>query len=394
MATTLHCFVDPFLPNLPFYRQECLDSWQHYAATANLPWKVWTEEEVRPLLSFPELYDAVQDPQGKVNIAKWEILFHVGGIFVDPDMYFVYPFIPTMIASSDLPTTFSSYCGWKSEIHQPGLIDDGIVRFPPRHPILATIRTQFQAYDPSKIQEVETWKAFGSGLLTLAYNTTPALPTHPMLVFPSYYFNPYHATGKYIYNGHGRVFAVRIAESVVPTDSTVATSTNEEEDEDNEPLSIPEIVSQYVDVPMRIDMKAHPWCMIIVHGGIDPTNGVISHWLESITSQHGGLSFGIELIWVDHPQTRPEIQALLDKLFRTFVLYSRNTVARVFRSKTSKNAQDTLQRITERFPERDMVLQFDAENHIDVLEDNMFLANQMAVILAAVGEETEEEQKR
>ena len=107
----------------------------------------------------------------------------------------------------------------------------------------------------------------------------------------------------------------------------------------------------------------------------------MNRWLELITRQQGGLLFGIEVIWIDDPATSLEKQKMLDVAFNKFIQSSRNTSLKLYRPsyliRTAREIERAYLKVAEMFPQRDLLLQFIASQHVDVLEDDMFIANQM-----------------
>lgn len=384
--------------------QECRESWQKVAKFPPIEpfvyYKEWTSSSGMPQLECSALYQAMKDPLGKENILKWELLYRVGGIFVDSDVFCVHP-LPASVLGPATPC----FACFEDEINAPGCINANVVKFPAFHPILRHMIDTMLMYNVSEINRFPAQHMVGSGLLTRSVNHFVSVVRRqqskelahvpPITLFPSYWFNPFRATAKQVYNGHGQVFAVRVHDD--DDDNVTEADAAEAEEEEllqlmrsvaNESKTVEELVSNFVHRQHVFEDATCPWCMVVINGGIDPHEEIVRRWLRLITDQHGGLTFGIEVVWVDSAYTSKENQRKLDALFSEFSATSRNTVVRLYRTPLFEAAQ-IIEKVAVLFPDRDVVLQFDVHQHLQVLEDRAFLAT---AINDATEEEAEEEE--
>lgn len=72
--------------------QWCIDSWRVNYINSNPDWvyKLWTEKEINDFkLINKSIYDEEPTYRGKSDIARYEILFREGGIFLDTDSLWI-----------------------------------------------------------------------------------------------------------------------------------------------------------------------------------------------------------------------------------------------------------------------------------------------------------------
>ena len=72
--------------------QWCIDSWKINYINSNPDWeyKLWTEKEINDFkLKNENIYDKEPTYRGKSDIARYEILFREGGIFLDADSLWI-----------------------------------------------------------------------------------------------------------------------------------------------------------------------------------------------------------------------------------------------------------------------------------------------------------------
>ena len=72
--------------------QWCIDSWKINYINSNPDWeyKLWTEKEINDFKLINEnIYDKEPTYRGKSDIARYEILFREGGIFLDADSLWI-----------------------------------------------------------------------------------------------------------------------------------------------------------------------------------------------------------------------------------------------------------------------------------------------------------------
>ena len=72
--------------------QWCIDSWKinYLQKFPEWKYKLWTETEIEKLqMKNQKIYDLEPTLRGKSDIARYEILFKEGGIFLDADSYWI-----------------------------------------------------------------------------------------------------------------------------------------------------------------------------------------------------------------------------------------------------------------------------------------------------------------
>ena len=70
----------------------CIDSWRKKYINTYPQWKfmLWDEKEINKLTMInKDIYDSEPNLRGKSDIARYEILYQYGGIFLDADSYWI-----------------------------------------------------------------------------------------------------------------------------------------------------------------------------------------------------------------------------------------------------------------------------------------------------------------
>jgi mannosyltransferase OCH1-like enzyme len=161
---------------------------------------MWNEEELirRGLcLECISKINEIEEINGKADIIRWEILFHYGGLFVDADSICIEPF--NYLMDQNKP-----FCGYENENVRQGLVATGTMAFPKNHPLPRGAIDYIKANQVSRAKTGKmAWQTVGPELLTKLLQTNMF---SDVVIYPSYYFLPKHATGLQ-YMGHSIVYA-------------------------------------------------------------------------------------------------------------------------------------------------------------------------------------------
>ena len=118
-------------------------------------------------------------------------------IYIDADSICIEPI-------DDLLMNTKAFAGYEHEEIRKGLISNGTIGFPPKHPLVKKAIDWIENNDVSiKKTGKRAWITVGPGLLTKMYNTGKF---NDLTIFPSYFFIPIHYTGLE-YKGHGKIYA-------------------------------------------------------------------------------------------------------------------------------------------------------------------------------------------
>lgn len=401
---------DPVTKELPEYIEQCIDSWKsffrHPSFTERFVVQEWSEKDNEPIqLQCSSLYDALAShPLGakaKIDIFKWEVLYEFGGVFIDPNVHFISPWNEDMMTPvEDFATNpFSCFVSYKHESTFGKQLSTSVVKFPPKHPLLKSIIQQMKSIqltgeNAHELAKLDVSFLCGDVLFTKTFESFQALRhtgvmNHLPIVLPSYYFSPYEPLRGHMYNGHGRVYAAVIADNLLsPISSSIsqaeyASILQTEREEGLDWTNVKQVLERFVhpSFPLDIENAEHPWCLMIVFGGIDPPESLVTQWIVNIAQQQGGLLFGIELVWINDIASSVSTKRMLNTIFQRFVENTRNTSVQVycpsFSVKTQVDYDKVMTKATQLFPNRDLVLHFQAEKHVTILQDLMFIARQM-----------------
>lgn len=158
-------------------------------------YRLWTEKEIaaekwenQRLIDY---YMSRGIWHGVKDVCQYEILYNYGGVFVDADTECLRPI-------SDLFTEeYDAYSYYENEEVRPGLIQ----------PLIAAVKgSQFakeliEGLSHKPVGGIP-WKTTGNQYVGEMFKKTSA----SVKIFPSYYFNPEHFTGKN-YSGKDKIFA-------------------------------------------------------------------------------------------------------------------------------------------------------------------------------------------
>jgi mannosyltransferase OCH1-like enzyme len=164
---------------------------------------LWTQELLDE--AFPDglynqkHYDAMCEWNGKCDIARWEILLHYGGFFLDADARCLAPLDDYLLAND----SFSCY---ENELARPGLIAAGYVGATQHNALMRLLVDELHAKDPATLSSPGTllaWETVGPSFLTAVVHTHRY---SNLAVYPSFFFIPTHYTGL-SYTGGAKVYA-------------------------------------------------------------------------------------------------------------------------------------------------------------------------------------------
>ena len=264
---------------------------------------LWNETEIqRRGLSFicQKQINDIPEINGKADIIRWEILYQMGGYFVDADSICIEPF-------DELFEGKTAFATFENENMRKGLIATGTMGFVPRHPLcLDVIQWIFNSEEAAKlIRETRAWYSVGPGLLTNMLNTGKYTD---FSVFSSHLFLPIHFTGDEYY-GHKKVYGYQewgTANQSYDTMNSVVLPDKLKPPPESEWYSV--VISSY-----NTDIQYVREC------------------LESIRAQNG--YFGIEVIWVDDGSSSENSDGIVKELERfqkttrfTKFLYLKNDI--------------------------------------------------------------------
>jgi mannosyltransferase OCH1-like enzyme/GT2 family glycosyltransferase len=227
---------------------------------------MWNEEEIikRCLhLECVSKINEIEEINGKADIIRWEILYHYGGLFVDADSICIEPF-------NYLIEQHKPFCGYENENVRQGLVATGTMAFPKNHPLPRGAIDYIKANEVSRAKTGKmAWRTVGPELLTKLLQTNLF---SDVVIYPSYYFLPKHATGMQ-YMGHSIVYAYQEWGSTKQNYEIM--NSIELEDIYKEPKN---------------------WVSVLV-SSYNTNHKYVVECLESIKIQNG--HYGIELVWIN-----------------------------------------------------------------------------------------------
>jgi hypothetical protein len=248
---------------------------------------LWNEDEIaRRGRTFrcQRQIDMCKTIDGKVDIMRWEILYDMGGVFIDADSI--------CLESIDDGTfmTKRAFACFENENLRKDLVSNGTVGFYPGHPALKRMIDRIFAGElDDRIQNYRAWYAVGPVLLTDTLNEQK----YEFAVYPSHTFLPVHFTGT-TYEGHKRVYAYQAWSSTNSKNAVLHTMELPKE------MQPPETVVSVV-VLIRPDTVPH-----------------LQTCLESIRAQMG--LFSIDVICIldgEEPPHATSIDTIIDRFVKT-----------------------------------------------------------------------------
>ena len=227
---------------------------------------MWNEEEIRNRglhLECVSKINNIEEINGKADIIRWEILYHYGGLFLDADSICIEPL-------NYLMDQHKPFCGYENEIARRGLVATGTMAFPKNHPLP---RGAIDYIKQNEVSQARTrkmaWRTVGPELLT---NLLLTNLYKDVVIYPSYYFLPKHATGLQ-YMGHSIVYAYQ---------EWGSTKQNYE-------------IMNNIELE-DIYKEPNTWISVLV-SSYNTSHKYVVECLESIRQQKG--HFGIELVWIN-----------------------------------------------------------------------------------------------
>jgi mannosyltransferase OCH1-like enzyme/glycosyltransferase involved in cell wall biosynthesis len=250
--------------------QRLMDTWREMNPT----WEyiLWTEEEIARRGIVFECQDKINDIweiNGKADIMRWEILYQIGGVFLDADSISIAPLDEELF----LVRAARGFSIYENEVVRKGLVCCGAMGFPAGHPLLRELMDTIKQTElRPQYCNLKAWCTVACVPLTKALDSG----RYPdFTVFPSYMFVPHHFTGAR-YQGHKKVFGHQVWGSTYHNYGAAVNAAQ-----------------------LPVDLREPPgqhWVSVLVSSYNTPAS-YIYECLESIKSQIG--YFGIELVWIN-----------------------------------------------------------------------------------------------
>jgi GT2 family glycosyltransferase len=262
----------------------------------------WNEEEfIKRNMTFKcqDKINEIEEICGKADIIRLEILYKYGGIYIDADSICIEPFDDEILSKK-------CFASWEHEEIRKGLVSNGTMGFPAKHPL---VKTAIDWINTNEVSQSKTnlmaWQCVGPGLLTRMYNSNKFKDLH---IFPSYTFLPVHLTGLE-YTGHGKIYAFQAWGSTKQSYDTMNS------------LQLPE---QFIKPTNSVSILVSSYNTKIIY---------IQECLKSIKCQIG--SFNIELVWINDGSNELNT-VLLKNCLDNFEKTTRFTNVVYFENKTNK----------------------------------------------------------
>ena len=175
---------------------ELMNDWRDAYKQAGWEYHCWDAKSVRTLYPGNRLVNQTQFDQmpewaGKADIARYEILNRVGGVFIDADSSFLRLIDESLLSAK-------AFCCFENEAIRPGLLSNGYLGSEPdskltRNLIQAINRLDGENLHPdsgnTSTELTEAWKSTGPVLLT---KIAQRLNEDQITIHPSFYFIPNH----------------------------------------------------------------------------------------------------------------------------------------------------------------------------------------------------------
>lgn len=171
-------------PNPPL---NLMETWKKH----NPDWAyiLWTEENLKNWTFKNQKHiDQMIEPNGKCDIMRYEILYHMGGFFIDSDTICIQPL-------NDRIFQYECTSVFESEKHRGGLIACGFMAAQPECKLLKL------CIEEMKIVKSPAWWYVGPAYFTHIVQKYK----YPIKIHPSHYFIPKHYAGN-MYEGDDAVF--------------------------------------------------------------------------------------------------------------------------------------------------------------------------------------------
>ena len=178
--------------------ERCLASWQRLNPTYQV--KLWDNEALSQIqwVNSQVMSQLISHDLDVVSLLmRYEILYHDGGLIVDPHAY-------CLRSLEDWLLEPEEFTCWENEIHAPGLISPKIIGAVQNSSYMFRVIKEISAMHLDDYADLK--HAFGAGHLTKVWRDNQ----FPMTVYPSHYFVPKFRVDLEEYGGQGPVFAKSI----------------------------------------------------------------------------------------------------------------------------------------------------------------------------------------
>lgn len=146
-------------------------------------YKLWTEKEIDEFgLTRRDLYDETNNYGVKSDIARYDILYKVGGLYVDTDFECIKPF-DVFHHICD----FYAGCGY----HQDGVIFNGLIGSAPGHPILKSFIFNMKHKKKGPESANDVFKRTSVRYIAQCFFEEIDKHNGPSVIFPVTYFYPW-----------------------------------------------------------------------------------------------------------------------------------------------------------------------------------------------------------
>ena len=256
-----------------------MDTWK--SMHPDFEYILWNESEITKRGLQFECIDKIgimQEINGKADIIRWEILYKMGGYFVDADSICIEPFDEYF----EDKTAFATY---ENESMRKGLVATGTMGFVPGHALCRDI-IQWIKSDASTqdITTTRAWYSVGPGILTRFLESGKY---SDFSIYPSHCFLPIHFTGPY-YDGHKKVYGYQEWGTAKQSYDTM----------------------HLVTLPDSLKMPNRSVSVMIT--SYNTPRSYIKECLHSIKCQDG--YFSIEVVWIDDCSSIEASRELLEEL--------------------------------------------------------------------------------
>lgn len=160
-----------------------LQSWRE--AHPDWVYHLWTEDNM-PALRAQAAFDAMPHLCGKADIARYEILYAMGGVYLDADSECVSPLTEDLLQNR-------AFAAHENEYWRPGLIGNSVFGCEPQVPFLAQLTDRIVAERRlAHCSAADVWQLTGP----LPFTRTIGEGGHSYVrLYPSFWFYPEHCSG-------------------------------------------------------------------------------------------------------------------------------------------------------------------------------------------------------
>ncbi len=175
-----------WLGNDPLPKQEKIygKTWQKY--NPDWEYKLWTDKDIDEfVLENKALYDATTNYGEKSDIARYEILYRIGGLYVDTDF--------ECLQSFDIfhhCCDFYTGCAY-ADVKDPSFLYNGLIGSIPGHPILKACIEQLHQKTVTKEDANTIFKRTGPAFFSQNFQREFRKVSGITIAFPVTYFYPW-----------------------------------------------------------------------------------------------------------------------------------------------------------------------------------------------------------